>query len=71
MSVTVKLAKEIGELDISKPTAECQLMTPCERTLATQRDDLRPVQGGEEDTVERVMTSHTEKCERRENFAKE
>ena len=68
MSVTVKLAKEIDQLDIIKPTAECQLMTPCERRLATQRDDLRSVQG-EEDTDERVKTSHTEKCEKSENLS--
>ena len=37
MSVTVKLAKEINELDINQPT--------------------------EEDTEERVMTSHTRMCE--------
>ena len=46
-------------------------MTPCERWRVTQRDDPRPVQGGEEDTEERVMTSHTEKCETSENCAKE
>ena len=59
MSATVKLAKEIDEPDIGQPTAECQLMTPSERRLVT-RCELRPVQGGEEDTEERVMTSHTE-----------
>ena len=62
MSATVKLAKEIDEPDIGQPTAECQLMTPSERRLVT-RCELRPVQGGEEDTEERVMTSHTETCE--------
>ena len=29
----------------------------------TSRDELRPVQGGTEDTDERAMTSHTEMCE--------
>ena len=62
MSATVKLSKEIDEPDIGQPTAECQLMTPSERRLVT-RCELRPVQGGEEDTEERVMTSHTETCE--------
>ena len=65
----VTLAKDpLEPHDIAQPTAECQLMTPCERRLPTQRDDLRPVQGGE-DTEERVMTSHTEKCEKSENCA--
>ena len=61
MSALVKLAKEIDEpSDISQP-----------RMLVTQRDELRPVQGRAEDTEERVMTSHTEKCEKSENCAKE
>ena len=63
MSTTLKLAKEIDEPDISKPTAECQLMTPSERSLFTQGCELQTVQGGAEDTDERVMTSHTEMCE--------
>ena len=62
MSATVKLAKEIDEPDIGQPTAECQLMTLSERRLVT-RCDLQPVQGGEKDTEERVMTLHTETCE--------
>ena len=61
----VKLAQEIDEpCDIDQQTAECHLMAwPYQRRLVAQRDDLRPVQGGEEDTNERVMTSHTEMCE--------
>ena len=35
------------------------------------RDELRPVQGGGEDTEERVIASHTKKCEKSENYAKE
>jgi len=66
MSATVKLAKEMDEPDIDQPTAECQLMTPSEKRLVTQRDELRPVQGRAEDTDERVMTSHTDKCEKSE-----
>ena len=67
MSAMVKLAKDpLEPHDIDQPTAECQLMTLCERRLATQRDDLRPVQGGEEDTDQRVMTLHTEMCEKSE-----
>ena len=38
-------------------------MTPSERRLVTQVCELRPVQGGAEDTDESVMTSHTEKSE--------
>ena len=64
MSAMVKLAKDpLEPYDIGQPTAECQLMTPCERRLVTPRDELRPVQGRTEDTDERVMTSHTEKSE--------
>ena len=56
MSAVVKLAKEIDEpYDISQP-----------RKLVTCRDELRPVQGGGEDTGERVITSHTEMCEKSE-----
>ena len=33
------------------------------RKLVTRRDELWAVQGGTEDTDERVMTSHTEMCE--------
>ena len=65
MSATVKLAKEIDEPDIGQPTAEGQLMTLSERRLVT-RCELRPVQGGEEDTEVRVMTLHTEMCEKSE-----
>ena len=52
MSVLVKLAKEICEsCDIGQPAAECQLMVfPSKRKLVTQRCELRPVQGGAEDT---------------------
>ena len=72
MSVTVKLAKEIDEpSDIELPTAECQSRTFSKQRRVIRRDELRPVQGGEEDTDERVMTSHTEKCEKSENYAKE
>ena len=53
MSAAVKLAKEVDELDIGQPTAECQLMTLSERRLVT-RGELRPAQGGAEDTEERV-----------------
>ena len=64
MSAMVKLAKEIDELDIGQPTAECHSTTwPHERRRVTRRDELLPVQGGAEDTDERVMTSHTEMCE--------
>ena len=64
MSATVKLAKEIDELDISQPTAECHLMAwPYKRRLVTRRDELPPVQGGTEDTDERVTTSHSEMCD--------
>ena len=64
MSAVVKLAKEIDEPDIGQPTAECHLMAWLyERRRVTQRDELLPVQGGAEDTDERVMTSHTEMCE--------
>ena len=67
----VKLAKDpLEPHDIAQPTAECQLMTLCERKLRTQRDNLRPVQDGE-DIEERVMTSHIEKSEKNENCAKE
>ena len=60
MSAMVKLAKDqLEPYDIGQPTAECQLMTPSERSLVTQRDELRPVQGRAEDTDECVMTSHT------------
>jgi len=63
MTAMVKLANEIDvPHDIAQPTVECQLMTPAERRLVT-RYELRPVQDGEEDTEERVMTSHTEMCE--------
>ena len=34
-----------------------------EKAGNTERDELWPVQGGAEDTDERVMTSHTEMCE--------
>ena len=69
MSDTVKLAKEIDEpYDINQPTEECHLMAwPCERGRFTQRCDLRPTQGGEEDTEERVMMLHTEMCEKSES----
>ena len=61
MSAMVKLAKETDEpYDISQP-----------RKLVTQRDELRPVHGRTEDAEERVTTSHTEKCEKSENCAKE
>ena len=62
MSATVKLAKEIHEpYDTSQLTAECQLMTPSEKSLVT-RCELRPVQG-REDTKKRVMTSKARKRE--------
>ena len=61
VSALVKLAKEIDEpYDISQPGK-----------LITQREELRPVQGSAEDTEERVMTSHTKKCEKSESCAKE
>ena len=66
MSVTVKLARDpLEPSDIRQPTAECQLMTPSERRVVT-RCELRPVQGREEDTEQRVMTLHTEMCEKSE-----
>ena len=68
MSAMVKLAKDpLEPYDIAQPTAECHLMAwPCKRELVTQRDELRPVQGGEEDTEELVTTSLTEMCEKSE-----
>ena len=64
MSVTVKLAQVLDELDIGQLLAECLLMVlSSRRKLVTSRDKLRPVQGGTEDTDERAMTSHTEMCE--------
>ena len=46
----VKLANEIDEpYDISQ-----------QRKLVTRRDELRPVQGVEEDTGGRVITPHTD-----------
>ena len=67
VSTMVKLTKDPLELyDIAQPTAECQLMTPSERSLVTQECELRPVKDGAEHTDERVMTSHTEKCEKSE-----
>jgi len=71
MSATVKLAKEMDEPDIDQPTAECQLMTPSEKRLVTQRDELRPVQGRAEDTDERVKTLHTEMREKSEVTSEE
>ena len=60
----MKLAKVLDELDIGQPPAECLLMVlSSRRKLVTSRDELRPVQGGTEDTDERAMTSHTEMCE--------
>ena len=58
MSALVKLAKETYEsCDIGHPAAECQLMVlPSKRKLVTQRCELRPAQGGAEDTEERVLT---------------
>ena len=68
MSGTVKLAKEIDELhDIGLPTAECPSRTPSEKRRVTQRCDLRPAQGGAEDTEERVLVLHTEMCEKSES----
>ena len=68
MSALVKLANDpLEPYDIAQPTAECHLMAwPYKRELVTQRDELRPVQGGEEDTEELVTTSHTEMCEKSE-----
>ena len=64
MSATEKLAKVLDELDISQPPAECLLMVlSSRRELITSRGVLRPVQGGTEDTDERVMTSRTVMCE--------
>ena len=46
MSAMVKLSKDpLEPCDIGQPTAECQLMTPYERRLVAQKDELRPVQG--------------------------
>ena len=58
ISALVKLAKEICEsCDIGQPAAECQLMVlPSKRKLAIQSCELRPSQGGAEDTEERVLT---------------
>ena len=69
MSDMVKLAKEIDEpYDINQPTEECHLMAwPYDSRRFTQRCDLRPAQGGEEDTEERVMMLHTEMCEKSES----
>ena len=54
VSALVKLAKEPLEPDdIDQQTPE-------------SRDDSRPVQGGGEDTDERVKTLHTEMCEKSE-----
>ena len=51
MSAMVRLAKDpVEPLDIDQPTPEW-------------RDDSRPMQGGGEDTDERVMMPHTEMCE--------
>ena len=56
MLAMMKLAKEIDEPhDISE-----------QRKLGTRRDELRPVQGEEENTEELVMTFHTEMCEKSE-----
>ena len=64
MSATVKLATVLDELHIGQSTAECLLMVlPPRRKLTTRRDELWSVQGGTEDTGERVMTSHTDMCE--------
>ena len=64
VSTAVKLAKVLDELGIGQPPAECLLMVLSSgRKLVTSRDELRPVQGGTEDTDELVMTSHTEICE--------
>ena len=64
MSAVVKLAKDpLDPCDTAQPTAELQLMTPTNRRLVTQRDELRPVQSRAEDTDECVMTSHTEGCQ--------
>ena len=61
VSATMKLAKVLDEFDIGQSPAECLLMVlPSRRKLVTRRDELRPVQGGTEDTAERVMTSRTE-----------
>ena len=68
MSATVKLATETDEpYDIDLLTAECQSRTPHERRRVTQRCDLRPTQGGAEDTKERVLVLHTEMCEKSES----
>ena len=62
MSATVKLAKEIDELDISQPTAECHLMAwPYKRRLVTRRDELPPVQG-EQKTPMSVSRRRTLRC---------
>ena len=47
-------AKEFHELDVGQPTAECPFVCLSRRTLVT-RGELRPVQSGAEDTVERVL----------------
>ena len=71
MSAAVRLAKEIDEpYDIGLPTAECQSRTPSEKRRVTHRDS-RSVKDGGEDTEERVKMSHTENCEKSENYAKE
>ena len=64
MSVTVRLAQVLDELDIGQLLADCLLMVlSSRRKLVTNRDKLWPAQGGTEDTDERAMTSHTEMCD--------
>ena len=60
MSAVVKLAKATCEpCDVGQRTAACQLMRPSRRKLVTERCELRPAQGGTEDTEERVLALHT------------
>ena len=68
MSATVKLAKDtLQPHDIDQHTEECHLMVwPYKRKLVTQGCELRPVQRRAEDPDERVMTPHTEMCEKSE-----
>ena len=65
--LTQELAEQghdVDELEIGQSPAEFLLMAwPYKRRRVTRRDELRPVQGGAEDTDERVMTSYTEMCD--------
>ena len=55
MSATMKPPNEFHELDVGQPIAACQVMVCPSRRKLVVRGELRPVQGGAEDTEERFL----------------